>query len=273
MKKKFLTAMVLSMSLCCSITAYAQPKTMPDGTIFDAEYYANTYPDVKNAVGTDETALYNHYVQHGKSEGRLAVAGATVAIASNSYSDDLTSSLPTFTAEVSAKYSKKVPVSIGKNDDKYYYSDSEYYVNRLAVCRADYSNDPIYCATRNYILQELGDGKKNKSIRVPITFVFSSEKNVNDFSDMLLNLSVDLKKANVAGTIYVSYLPADGYLHRGKAWENGVTYMISCSVCEDDNRAIFEKIKQEEANRTPVPQKELTPEQEAFIKSLGFTTF
>ncbi len=45
-----------------------------DGTIFDAEYYAQTYPDVANAVGTDRDALYNHYVTFGKAEGRLACA-------------------------------------------------------------------------------------------------------------------------------------------------------------------------------------------------------
>ena len=38
----------------------AAPKTMPDGTVFDAEFYAETYPDVKDAVGSDETALYDH---------------------------------------------------------------------------------------------------------------------------------------------------------------------------------------------------------------------
>ncbi len=43
-------------------------------TNFDAEYYAQTYPDVANAVGTDRDALYNHYVTFGKAEGRLACA-------------------------------------------------------------------------------------------------------------------------------------------------------------------------------------------------------
>lgn len=38
-----------------SLTVYAQPKTMPDGTVFDAEFYAETYPDVKAAFGKDES--------------------------------------------------------------------------------------------------------------------------------------------------------------------------------------------------------------------------
>lgn len=43
-------------------------------TTFDADYYAKTYPDVVSVVGTDRDALYNHYVTHGKAEGRLACA-------------------------------------------------------------------------------------------------------------------------------------------------------------------------------------------------------
>jgi len=49
---------------------------MADGTMFDAQFYAQTYVDVANAVGTDEAALYNHYVNHGKAEGRKAYADA-----------------------------------------------------------------------------------------------------------------------------------------------------------------------------------------------------
>ena len=44
-----------------ALTAEAAPKTMPDGGIFDAEFYAQTYPDVAAVFGTDETMLYMHY--------------------------------------------------------------------------------------------------------------------------------------------------------------------------------------------------------------------
>ena len=80
MKKRLLTlTLAITMLIGSSMTAYAAPKTMPDGTTFDAEYYANTYPDVKAALGTDETALYNHYVTYGKTEGRKPYADAQVA--------------------------------------------------------------------------------------------------------------------------------------------------------------------------------------------------
>lgn len=93
MKKKLLLAILTVAVMGSSLTAYAQPKTMPDGTVFDAEFYAEKYPDVKAVFGNDEAALYNHYVQYGKAEGRQATAtavagknskGTTVQVASMS---------------------------------------------------------------------------------------------------------------------------------------------------------------------------------------------
>lgn len=57
-----------------SIPTQAAPKKMKDGTVFDAEYYAKTYPDVAAVYGSDEMALYQHYVEYGKKENRRATA-------------------------------------------------------------------------------------------------------------------------------------------------------------------------------------------------------
>ena len=70
MKKILITALMVTAMLGTSLTASAAPRTMSDGTVFDAEYYAATYPDVAQALGTDEAALYQHYVSFGKAEGR-----------------------------------------------------------------------------------------------------------------------------------------------------------------------------------------------------------
>ncbi len=40
--------------------------------VFDAVFYSNKYPDLKNAFGTDATKLYNHFQQFGIKEGRQA---------------------------------------------------------------------------------------------------------------------------------------------------------------------------------------------------------
>ena len=53
------------------LTANAAPVLYPDGTIFDAEYYAANNPDVVAVMGNSAQALYQHYVLCGKIEGRL----------------------------------------------------------------------------------------------------------------------------------------------------------------------------------------------------------
>lgn len=72
MKKALLTMLTVAAVTGSSLTVFAAPETMPDGTLFDAEYYAQTYPDVAAVFGTDKEALYNHYVTLGKAEGRNA---------------------------------------------------------------------------------------------------------------------------------------------------------------------------------------------------------
>lgn len=61
-----------------SMSAQAAPKKMKDGTVFDAEYYAKTYPDVVAVYGSDEMALYQHYVEYGKKENRRATADSGI---------------------------------------------------------------------------------------------------------------------------------------------------------------------------------------------------
>ena len=39
--------------------------------IFDAEYYASKYSDLKEAFGNDEEALYQHFINYGIKEGRV----------------------------------------------------------------------------------------------------------------------------------------------------------------------------------------------------------
>ncbi|MEE1256215.1 MAG: hypothetical protein UHN47_06855 [Lachnospiraceae bacterium] len=75
MRKKVCALLtVFTLILASSITAFAAPEVMPDGGVFDAEYYAQNNPDVVAAFGTDKELLYSHYVNNGRAEGRLAVA-------------------------------------------------------------------------------------------------------------------------------------------------------------------------------------------------------
>ena len=78
MKKKWILIGILAAAMLqTSMTAFAAPKQMSDGTVFDAAYYASSNPDVKAIFGTNEQNLYMHYKMFGKNEGRLPVAPTT----------------------------------------------------------------------------------------------------------------------------------------------------------------------------------------------------
>lgn len=71
MKRKMYTLLAIGvLTLTSSMTTFAAPEVMPDGGIFDAEYYAQNNPDVVAVYGTDKELLYSHYVNSGRTEGR-----------------------------------------------------------------------------------------------------------------------------------------------------------------------------------------------------------
>ena len=70
MKRVLATLAMIGVVASAPLTALAAPETMPDGTQFDAEYYAQANPDVVAVYGTDANLLYQHYVTSGKAEGR-----------------------------------------------------------------------------------------------------------------------------------------------------------------------------------------------------------
>lgn len=80
MKKVLLgLATGLIMTAFMGMTAFAAEATMSDGTVFDAAFYAASYPDVVAVYGTNADSLYQHYTTYGKTEGRKATAGTTVS--------------------------------------------------------------------------------------------------------------------------------------------------------------------------------------------------
>lgn len=76
-KTKNLVAVIMMALVLAGVTggiAMLQHSMAAPGQ-FDPIYYAQTYPDVAAALGTDATALYNHYVNFGQKEGRIPYAG------------------------------------------------------------------------------------------------------------------------------------------------------------------------------------------------------
>lgn len=55
--------------------------------VFDAAYYAERYPDLKAAFGTDEAALLNHFITCGMAEGRQGNAEFNVQCYREKYAD------------------------------------------------------------------------------------------------------------------------------------------------------------------------------------------
>ena len=78
MKKSFrvialcLALMTITMLLPVQSLAKATVSSSVKSVVFNATYYANRYPDLKAAFGTDATKLYNHFLDYGVKEGRQA---------------------------------------------------------------------------------------------------------------------------------------------------------------------------------------------------------
>lgn len=98
MKKKVAVLLTMFLVLGNSLTVLAAPEAMPDGTVFDAEYYAQNNPDIETALGKDVNVLYQHYVAFGKAEGRKGLAGDSTTVNTNKSGAPYNFNAPPYTA-------------------------------------------------------------------------------------------------------------------------------------------------------------------------------
>ena len=68
-----LTVMLVGMVPSSAVAADWVPSNVKN-VVFDANYYASKYADLKKAFGNNASQLYNHYVTYGAKEGRQASA-------------------------------------------------------------------------------------------------------------------------------------------------------------------------------------------------------
>ena len=97
-----LLALIFTAVVCLGaldIKANAAPLNMPDGTIFDPIYYADSYADLKAAFGYNEKDLWSHYVTYGRKEGR-ACTGSEETVGTVKVMKDKTLFDPAFYAAV-----------------------------------------------------------------------------------------------------------------------------------------------------------------------------
>jgi len=55
--------------------------------VFDPIYYSNKYSDLKSAFGTNATKLFEHFIEYGRVEGRMAISTFNPVIYKNRYPD------------------------------------------------------------------------------------------------------------------------------------------------------------------------------------------
>ena len=89
--KRSMIMLTVAFFLALAIPGYAlkaAPVTMADGGLFDAQFYAQAYPDVVAVFGTDANWLYLHYVLAGKAEGRLPYAPGSAGLPASTSAGD-----------------------------------------------------------------------------------------------------------------------------------------------------------------------------------------
>jgi len=110
--KKLMFA-VLAASVCIMFKAQsvsAAPVFMPDGYVFDGEFYASKYPDIAYICGYDIPTMYQHYRTFGWLEGRMPYApGSTFTVFT-----------PEFDAAYYAAYNPDVVAAYGNAPAKLY---------------------------------------------------------------------------------------------------------------------------------------------------------
>lgn len=79
-RKAAAACMAATIMVGSSTTALAMPQLMSDGTVFDAQYYAQNNPDVTAVCGTDTAALFRHYQNYGRAEGRAPAEEGAVPV-------------------------------------------------------------------------------------------------------------------------------------------------------------------------------------------------
>ena len=84
MKNKFKNVVIVLVVIAFIMAGFVPLRTQATETtdysaVFDADYYSNTYPDLKAAFGNDKTALLQHFITYGMGEGRNGNASFNVS--------------------------------------------------------------------------------------------------------------------------------------------------------------------------------------------------
>ena len=164
MNRKFLlTALTVAAALVLTVLPVcAAPVDMGDGTLFDAAFYAQRYPDVVAVFGSEPQMLYLHYTMFGKNEGRIPYQQQTPAATTT-----------TGTTATGNAWS---------SPDSQAQFDPVFYANKYPDVAAVYGNDPnaLY---QHYITLGFYEGRPGHEGGQ----VYVSEKNMGKYLTELIN--------------------------------------------------------------------------------------
>lgn len=146
-------------------------------SVFDATYYANRYPDLMTAFGNDESALLQHFIQFGMSEGRQGNSQFDVYSYKNLYpdlrvafGDNLKSYYLHYISNGKAEGRKATgvntlqsPITVYNGIDYAAVYDYNYYLKKYSDLAKIYTNDDIGLLRHfvNYGMREGRQGKKD----------------------------------------------------------------------------------------------------------------
>lgn len=125
----FLSSLLMSgfLVLLIGMPSYAMEGITADN--FNYVRYADTYPDLKAIYGYNKDALYNHYVNSGKAEGRVGCMSPTMGLTADK-----------FDAAQYAKDNPDVAAALGNNAAAMY---NHYLTSGLSEGRIGHSTDAL----------------------------------------------------------------------------------------------------------------------------------
>lgn len=146
--------------------------------VFDASYYLARYPELARTCGSDETKLFNHFINTGMNEGRQASAGFNVLV----YISENPDLKQAFGGNISLYYIhyvtrgyKEGRIAVSDETNTFYDLYNDYYSNTVFV------GDSIMLGYRNYCGRQSGTSlSKVKFLCAGSYSVNNALKPVND---------------------------------------------------------------------------------------------
>lgn len=202
-----------------------QAKTL----MFHAEYYANTYPDLKAAFGYDIGKLYNHYITCGIREGRSASPIFDPVCYLNNNADLKRAFGNNYT--LAYNHWIQYGCSEGRSSSRYY--NGTYYKNRYLDLQRAYfgsgnSAASYYNLARHYLVHGIGEKRwANSSGNIPGGMVQTSTSTGTNN----LSYSVSGNLLTVNGVAMTDYRVGGKYTNSNYATVNGKKVYMAGSQC------------------------------------------